>query len=191
MYKFFITLIGFFQITTLFAQQITNIRVTQEVDNVVIIYDLTGVQPSETFNIEVTVSDNSGQSFLIIPKSLSGDLKDVTQGNNRKIIWNVLYDREELTGDEFVFKLNAKSNNKESNFSANSGTFIDSRDGEIYKWVQIGTQIWMAENLKATKYNDGTAIPNVTDETNWEKLKTSAYCWYENDIMNKTIYGAL
>jgi uncharacterized protein (TIGR02145 family) len=49
----------------------------------------------------------------------------------------------------------------------------------------------MAENLRATKYNDGTAIPEVTDETNWKELKTGAYCWYKNDIVNKTIYGAL
>jgi len=173
------------------AQQITNIRVTQEVDNVIITYDLIGSQHGETFNIEVTVSDNSGQSFLITPKSLSGDLKDVTPGNNKKIIWNVLKDRDELTGDGFIFKLNAKSNNPASNFSANSGTFIDARDGEVYKWVKIGTQIWMAENLNATKYKDGTYIPVVKDDSSWASLKTGAYCFYKNDIANKTIYGAL
>jgi len=175
----------------LFAQQITNIHVTQEVDNVVITYDLTGEQPGETFNIEVTVSDNSGQSFLIIPKSLSGDLMDVSIGNNKKIIWEVLKDKEELTGEGFVFKLNAKSNKPINNFSTAAGTFTDERDGEVYKWVKIGTQIWMAENLRATKYNDGAAIPNVTEKSDWYKLKTDAYCWYENDIINKISYGAL
>jgi uncharacterized protein (TIGR02145 family) len=158
---------------------------------VLIIYDLTGGQPEETLNIEVTVSDNNGQSFLIIPKSLSGDLKDVTSGYNKKIIWDVLNDNKELTGEGFVFKLDAKSNNPASNFSANSGTFTDERDGVVYKWVKIGTHIWMAENLKATKYNDGSTIPNVTEKSGWKELKTGACSWYKNDIVNKTIYGTL
>ena len=42
-----------------------------------------------------------------------------------------------------------------------------------------GIQIWMAENLKATKYNDGTAIPHITDNTMWYSITTPAYCWYK------------
>jgi len=64
-------------------------------------------------------------------------------------------------------------------------------DGNVYKTVTIGTQTWMAENLKTTKYNDGTNIPNVTDSVTWAGLSTPGYCWYENNIANKTTYGAL
>ncbi len=64
-------------------------------------------------------------------------------------------------------------------------------DGNIYKTVKIGNQWWMAENLKTTKYRNGDAVPNVTDNAAWEGLKTGAYCWYNNDITNKNIYGAL
>ena len=65
-------------------------------------------------------------------------------------------------------------------------------DGNGYKTVTIGKQVWMAENLKTTKYNDGKTIPLVTDEKSWEVLTTPAYCWYNNDATaNKNKYGAL
>jgi uncharacterized protein (TIGR02145 family) len=61
----------------------------------------------------------------------------------------------------------------------------------IYKTVQIGGQWWMAENLKSTKYNDGSPIPEVTDNSDWINLTTEGYCWYDNDISNKKTFGAL
>lgn len=64
-------------------------------------------------------------------------------------------------------------------------------DGNIYQTVIIGTQVWMVENLKTTKYNDGTNIQNVTDNKIWESLVNPAYCWHNNDIGFKTPYGAL
>ena len=64
-------------------------------------------------------------------------------------------------------------------------------DGNRYNTIQIGYQTWMTENLRTTKYRDGTAIPNITDETEWSNLTTGAYCWYNNGIMNKAFHGAL
>ena len=54
-------------------------------------------------------------------------------------------------------------------------------DGNVYHTTIIGTQVWMVENLKTTKYNDGTAIPLVVDNIQWSKLTTAGYCWYNND----------
>jgi len=45
-------------------------------------------------------------------------------------------------------------------------------DGNNYKTIQIGNQVWMAENLKTTRYNDGEAIPLVTENSNWSNLTT-------------------
>jgi len=64
-------------------------------------------------------------------------------------------------------------------------------DGNVYKTVKIGTQWWMAENLKTTRYNDGSAIPLVTDASVWKYLSTPGYCWHNNDTTRKNPYGAL
>lgn len=64
-------------------------------------------------------------------------------------------------------------------------------DGNKYATIQIGTQTWMAQNLNVSRYNDGTEIPNVTDNVTWEKLKTGAYCYYDNLSSNGAIYGKL
>ena len=65
-------------------------------------------------------------------------------------------------------------------------------EGNVYKTIQIGYQMWMAENLKTTRYNDNTAIPLVEDNIAWRNLTTHGYCWYFNDEETyKDIYGAL
>jgi uncharacterized protein (TIGR02145 family) len=70
------------------------------------------------------------------------------------------------------------------------GTMMD-YDGNIYYTVKIGTQTWMVENLKVTHYRNGNPIANITDSATWTSLSSGAYCWYNNDIANKTTYGAL
>jgi uncharacterized protein (TIGR02145 family)/uncharacterized repeat protein (TIGR02543 family) len=66
-------------------------------------------------------------------------------------------------------------------------------DSNVYTEVKIGTQVWMVENLKTTKLNDGTLIPLVTDSVAWADggLQLEAYCWYDNNSANKIPYGAL
>ena len=71
---------------------------------------------------------------------------------------------------------------------------ITDYDGNVYQTVLIGNQIWMAENLRTTHYADGTAIPKVITNTEWENLTTTdkAYCWYTNDSsIYAQSYGAL
>lgn len=78
------------------------------------------------------------------------------------------------------------------NSSVTYGTMTD-QVGNVYKTVTKGTQTWMAENLRTTKYNDGTAIPNVTDFGDWWRLTTGAFCNYNNAASNvlTATYGRL
>jgi uncharacterized protein (TIGR02145 family) len=72
------------------------------------------------------------------------------------------------------------------------GTRIDDNDGNTYSTTLIGSQLWMAENLKTTLYNGGGSIPYVTDATSWAGLSTPAYCWFaNNETTYKPLYGAL
>ena len=72
------------------------------------------------------------------------------------------------------------------NSSVTYGSMTD-QDSNVYKTVTIGTQTWMAENLRTKKYNDGKVIPNVTDHAAWPHLTTDAYCTYNNITNDDTI----
>jgi len=63
-------------------------------------------------------------------------------------------------------------------------------DKNVYDTVRIGTQVWMKQNLKVTHFRNGDSIPNVTVWATWWS-GVPAYCWYNNDINNKPIYGAI
>lgn len=65
-------------------------------------------------------------------------------------------------------------------------------EGNIYPTIGIGNQIWMRENLKSTRFNDGTVIPLISGNSEWENTISPAYCWYNNnEADNKVTYGAL
>lgn len=84
-----------------------------------------------------------------------------------------------------IVNISLRSNSQDSSDS------VKDCDGNVYKSVKIGTQIWLAENLKTTRYNDSTEIPLVVNDTIWSELTTPAYCIYKNEVANKSVYGAL
>jgi uncharacterized protein (TIGR02145 family) len=75
-------------------------------------------------------------------------------------------------------------------FSCGPSTVSDI-DGNIYNTVLIGTQCWTKENLKVSKYNDGTTIPNQTANTNWGTLLTGALTVYIGAASYLATYGYL
>jgi uncharacterized protein (TIGR02145 family) len=89
-------------------------------------------------------------------------------------------------GNEITFKTLAITYNSGLTYGKMTDNY-----GNEYKTITIGTQTWMAENLKTTKYRNGEEISNVTDDAEWADLATSAYCWYNNDPANKAIYGGI
>lgn len=80
-----------------------------------------------------------------------------------------------------------------SAYSQDNSTAIamQDADGNIYHSVKIGKQEWLIENLMATKFNDGTEIPLVTAESNWNERTLPACCWFNDDSSYKNNYGAL
>ena len=93
---------------------------------------------------------------------------------------------------DYNYRIGAITSTNISNYSPNAttlilGTFVD-YDGNTYSTVLIGNQIWMAENLEVTHFRDGTVIPNITNDGDWDGLTSSAYCYYSNNLGS---WGAL
>jgi len=88
----------------------------------------------------------------------------------------------------FLITITTGCTKKDENIS------VTDYEGNIYKTVKIGKQLWMAENLRSTRLNDGTKLANITDGMIWGNPAASApaYCWYINDsISYMSTYGAL
>jgi len=62
-------------------------------------------------------------------------------------------------------------------------------EGNIYTTVIIGSQEWMAENLRVTQYRNGNSIPNVVEVSEWSLLNSGGYCYLNNDSLNIDVYG--
>lgn len=82
-------------------------------------------------------------------------------------------------------------NNKQYGFSVrlikNNSTlvpFLTDLDGNVYRTVKIGDQVWLADNWACTKLNDSTPLTKVTGNSAWVALTTEGYCAYNNDENN-------
>jgi uncharacterized protein (TIGR02145 family) len=92
-----------------------------------------------------------------------------------------------------VILANCKKDDSVKSFVDHSGEkgSVTDVDGNVYKTIGIGSQIWMAENLKVTNYRNGAPIDNVTDYTAWNSLTSGAYSSYDNNDGNIAVYGLL
>jgi uncharacterized protein (TIGR02145 family) len=91
----------------------------------------------------------------------------------------------------YVDALEAKINALEKLLINNGALKAIDIDGNQYNVVKIGNQVWTKENLNVSKYRNGDVIQQVTDPAQWANLTTGAWCYYNNDPANGTIYGKL
>jgi len=124
-----------------------------------------GADISNTKIIELATNENNENKSLIIP---------------------------ELIDESFTKKINVpkKSNYKIfTNCKFKKGFFVDKRDGNKYEAITIGTQKWMAENLK---YTSDKKLKEIKDKQKWKDNKVSdGYCYYNNTKSKSNIYGVL
>ena len=130
---------------------------------------------------------SSVSQLLSVPYALyAGNSKD-----EQKLTVSATGDTLYLKNGGFVIIPGLSNANPITNPTNGYGPNINDVEGNSYKTVTIGTQTWMAENLKVTKYNDGTTIPNITDNTQWQNNTTGAWSYYNNDEANNAKYGKL
>jgi len=79
-----------------------------------------------------------------------------------------------------------KPTGKKASLTITVSSVVVDIEGNTYSIVKIGDQLWMGENLKTTKYNDGISIPLEKNDIAWNNLSTTSFCWFDN---NKAMYG--
>lgn len=141
--------------------------------------------------IKAEASDNKG--IKQVDFFINGNLEGSDNSEPYEYSW-------EPNGKNGSFTITAKAYDTSNNIAESdavtvkikgpTGTVTDV-DGNVYQTRKIGSQWWMAENLKVTHYQDGTAIPEVTDDSEWGTLSSGAMCSYDNDDSNIEIYGRL
>lgn len=96
------------------------------------------------------------------------------------------------THDDYssIPKTEQKQTEAKSSYSVRKETVTDI-DGNVYHTITVGYQIWMIENLKTTRFNDGTNIPFLEKDSEWKRQSTPGYCWYGSANNNKKQFGAL
>ena len=164
------------------------------------------VDPNTIKFMNGSVDNTLNFEFGSSKKSL--EFEDGTSYRIKKLTINKL-DLVDLDGNKYYFELkplldvNSLEQNSQPLFKLFSsvddvtqtigkpGPNITDSEGNSYKTVTIGTQQWMAENLKVSKYSDGTTIPNITNNTQWDNTSTGAWAYYNNDAANNAKYGKL
>lgn len=96
-----------------------------------------------------------------------------------------------------TYYVRAYATNSDGTAYGNEITFITpvtDIEGNVYRTVKIGDQVWMAQNLKTTRFSNNTAIPYVPGNAAWvalDTVHTPAYTWFQNSVSNKDTHGGL
>jgi uncharacterized protein (TIGR02145 family)/uncharacterized repeat protein (TIGR02543 family) len=149
-----------------------------------------------TYTVVYDGNGNTGGSTPVsqiktkgVPLTLSGNTANLVKTGCTFVGWNTA---AEGNGTDYTIGASYTADDSIKLFAKwKSSIIITDADGNVYTTVVIGKQVWTVENLRTTKFNDGTPIPLVVDNLDWGTLSTPAYSWYSNQITNKATYGAL
>ena len=157
-------------VTGLFSQTIENVDFRAVGKTISVSYDFLHPKADTSINVALVFKDQQGGS--IVPKSISGDIKNVKPGEGKRILWDVLADGISLSGKykaEVSILRTAPS-------------------------VRIGSQVWASENLNVDRFRNGDPIPQAKTKEEWKRAgvnKQPAWCYYNNDPKNGESYGKL
>ncbi len=141
--------------------------------------------------LKTETDPTGGDNFTIISISQLLSVPYALTSNNGISRVSVTGDSLVLTNGKTIIIPGISAANPKSNPTSSYGPNISDVDGNSYKTVYIGTQHWMAENLKVTKYNDGTALSNISNLEQLTTLKIPAWCYYNYDVSNNLNFGKL
>ena len=156
--------------TRLLSQTIENVDFRAVGKTISISYDFLHPKADTSINVALVFKDQQGLS--IVPKSISGDIKNVKPGEGKRIIWDVLADGITLSG-----KYKAEVSIQRTASS-----------------VKIGSQVWATENLNVDRFRNGDPIPQAKTAEEWQNAGNNqqpAWCYYNNDPKNGESYGKL
>jgi uncharacterized protein (TIGR02145 family) len=164
----------------------SDIHVVQRIDGsgmVDIFFTLTA--EDTLYDIYVEVSFDGGGTYTPIPPLYLDSAAGISPGENRHIIWDGLGSFPNTYSTEAKLKLI-------TNVEVDCPSSVTDIDGNVYGTALIGTQCWMAENLRTTRYSNAEPIdyPGANNQA-WENNTSGAYAWYENSTSWKPLYGAL
>lgn len=184
-----VVLLSLINAVGLCAQSVRNVIAEQQGQDLLISYAL---EADGVVEVELFISTDRGSSWQGPLSSCSGDVGgNVEAGLDKQIRWAVL-EEQELVGNGVQFKVttNASNTSTKLNPSRRYGSVRDI-DGNSYATIQIGDQDWMVENLRTTRYRDGSTIPLIAGEVQWQGLRTGAWSHYDNRVTNDATYGKL
>lgn len=162
--------------------------------------------PKGVFVIQATGNGYSYSAKIINKTGTQGNAEIVYNGttgtpaslSRQKVINSGTTSMQYTAGDQLIYKgvsgnystivTDVPTESKTTNFNFMACT---DGDGNNYTAVTIGTQTWMVENLKTTRYRDGHSIAYVADYNAWAGLSTGAWCEYNNNATNGAKYGKL
>ena len=95
---------------------------------------------------------------------------------------------QDATTKAYIDALIANLQSQIDDLDTSSGSITD-QDGNTYDYLTYGDQVWTVENAEMVTYRDGTEIPQVADNTEWQNLTTGAWCYYDNDPTKGKLYN--